>query len=137
MLIRNETNNNCEHFMSLLAKYNAGKRLNLTMRGGFTNRCLLSALSYNKDQIWQESSWKNIINQSPGTYFKRFLRKKERILKYRRSHKSNCRKQLFTVMANNNDYGSAALEADLCPEELQKECQRVIQNMQVRMNVLY
>jgi hypothetical protein len=47
MMFDNETNNRAELFMSLVAKYNAGKRLNLTMKGSFQSRCSLAAMQYN------------------------------------------------------------------------------------------
>ncbi|KAF2902309.1 hypothetical protein ILUMI_03877 [Ignelater luminosus] len=49
-LIDNETNNRAELFMSLLARFNMGKRLNLIQRDGFQIPSYLSALRYNVGQ---------------------------------------------------------------------------------------
>ncbi|KAJ8909537.1 hypothetical protein NQ315_002087 [Exocentrus adspersus] len=53
-LIDDETNNRAELFMSLLAKVNAGKRLNLTMKGSFQGRCQIVGLQYNKGPNWKQ-----------------------------------------------------------------------------------
>ncbi|KAF2889851.1 hypothetical protein ILUMI_16322, partial [Ignelater luminosus] len=61
-LIDNETNNRAELFMSLLARFNMGKRLNLIQRDGFQMRSYLSALRYNVDQSWHHKSWKQYFS---------------------------------------------------------------------------
>ncbi|CAH1107426.1 unnamed protein product [Psylliodes chrysocephalus] len=50
-LIKNETSNRAELFMSLLCKFNAGKRLNLTQKGSFETRAYLAALSSEVQRI--------------------------------------------------------------------------------------
>ncbi|KAF2889580.1 hypothetical protein ILUMI_16593, partial [Ignelater luminosus] len=54
-LIDNETNNRAELYMSILCKFNAGKRLNLTQRGSFETRANISGLT------------------SPGEHFKKYV----------------------------------------------------------------
>ena len=46
-LALNETNNPAELYMAILAKYNCGKRLNLTQRGSFVLSSHLAGLRYN------------------------------------------------------------------------------------------
>ncbi|XP_063238957.1 uncharacterized protein LOC134540255 [Bacillus rossius redtenbacheri] len=41
-LIKNKTSNAAEFYMSLLAKYNCGKRINLGQRGSFQRRCYVA-----------------------------------------------------------------------------------------------
>lgn len=124
LLIHNENNNKSVHFMSLLAKYNGGKRYNLTMRGSFNNRVNMSALTYNtRGPNWQYSSWKHLTKKSPGKVWKRYLRNKDYVLSYRRRYRSNACKKLFlpkvtsnnitTISEGNHDYGVYAIEPDM------------------------
>ncbi|KAJ8909802.1 hypothetical protein NQ315_015322 [Exocentrus adspersus] len=69
-LITNETNNAAELFMSFVAKYNAGKRLNLTQRGSFESRAHISGMQYNEGVNWQVDPWTQLMEESPGTNFK-------------------------------------------------------------------
>ena len=68
-LITNQNSNRAELFMSILAKFNAGKRLNLTNRGYFQRRCTLTALSYQRGYGWHTNPWKATSKRSPGRYF--------------------------------------------------------------------
>ncbi|CAH1375544.1 unnamed protein product, partial [Tenebrio molitor] len=52
MLIDNETNNRAELFMSILARFNMGKRLNLIQRDSFQIRSYLTGLRYNQGEEW-------------------------------------------------------------------------------------
>jgi hypothetical protein len=81
MMFDNETNNRAELFMSLVAKYNAGKRLNLTMKGSFQSRCSLAAMQYNQDPNWHLNSWRKIVKRSPSKRLKKFVGKKTGLLR--------------------------------------------------------
>ncbi|CAG9771313.1 unnamed protein product [Ceutorhynchus assimilis] len=74
-LIDNETNNRAEMFMSLLCKFNAGKRLNTIQKGSLQTRAYLSGLRYNKGADWQSSTWLDSRPTVPGTAFQSFVRK--------------------------------------------------------------
>ncbi|KAJ8914142.1 hypothetical protein NQ315_016220 [Exocentrus adspersus] len=76
-LIDNETNNRAELFMSILCKYNAGKRLNLIQRGSFQTRAHLAGLQYNEGVRWHENAWMKLMDTNPGTNFKNWIDKKE------------------------------------------------------------
>ncbi|KAF2890961.1 hypothetical protein ILUMI_15212 [Ignelater luminosus] len=76
-LIDNETNNRAELYMSILCKFNAGKRLNLTQRGSFETRANISGLRYNNGIGWQSDTWKQITSTSPGEHFKKYVTKED------------------------------------------------------------
>lgn len=75
-LVDNLTNNCAELFMSILCKYNAGKRLNLTQRGSFQDRSNIAALHYNLGVSWYTQPWKKAVLRSPGKNCKRYLKKR-------------------------------------------------------------
>lgn len=142
-LYNDDTNNRAELFMSLLAKYNAGKRLNLIMRGSFQTRCHLASLQYNKGPDWQGSVWKHIVKKSPGRTFTKMLRRKKYIRQYKsRYEKLKCRKSLFSTQCilrkgQNHDYGKNAEDAEWSEDDMRKECDRVIEKMQVYKYYLF
>lgn len=60
-----ETSNRAELFMSYVAKYNCGKRLNLTQRENFQRRSV-AALHYQNGRTWHIAPWKKLFGeQSP------------------------------------------------------------------------
>lgn len=77
-LIDDLTNNHAEMFMSLLCKYQSGKRLNLIQRGSFETRCYMAALQYNLGISWSTAPWENILDFNPGENLKKYLRQRDR-----------------------------------------------------------
>lgn len=135
MMFDNETNNRAELFMSLVAKYNAGKRLNLTMKGSFQTRCSLASMQYNQGPDWILNSWRKTVQGTPCKNLKTFVAKKRRITNYVRSQPS-CKRRLWKKSRTNNknnDYGVHALEPELDEDEFEKEKKRILTSMQVNV----
>lgn len=135
MMFDNETNNRAELFMSLVAKYNAGKRLNLTMKESFQTRSSLASMQYNQGPDWILNSWRKTVQRTPCKNLKSFVAKKRRITNYVRS-KPSCKKRLWKKSSKdkqNNDYGVHALEPELDADELEIEKKRILSNMQVNV----
>ncbi|CAH1114767.1 unnamed protein product [Psylliodes chrysocephalus] len=111
-LIGNETSNKAEMFMSLLAKYNAGKRLNLITRGSFETQANIAVLRYNKGINWHADSWRNITDTEEGENLKIFLK---RMVAKEQSRKQLVNKNISktesstgskqTKKSHNTDYG--------------------------------
>lgn len=114
LLADKETNNRAELFMSLLARFNMGKRLNLIQRDSFQLRSNLTGLKYNEGHMWHTNPWKKLFEVSPGRNLKKWMNsqekrvqkkranpyKKERILIKKRSvqKSSNLRKMIIVIM---------------------------------------
>ncbi|KAK9880363.1 hypothetical protein WA026_010248 [Henosepilachna vigintioctopunctata] len=77
MLIDNETNNRAELFMSILAKLNMGKRLNLIQRDGFSTRATLTGHSYNQRPLWHQTSWKKYFDRRLENNLKLYMKRRE------------------------------------------------------------
>lgn len=72
-----ETSNRAELlYMSLVAKYTSGKRLNLIQRDSFQRRCTVAGLQYQKGHMWPISPYKKFAGSSPGKYFKKTIAQK-------------------------------------------------------------
>ncbi|KAF2882228.1 hypothetical protein ILUMI_23951 [Ignelater luminosus] len=142
-LIDNETNNRAELYMSILCKFNAGKRLNLSQRGSFETRANILALRYNNGIGWQSETWKQITSTSPGKHFKKYVanlqhqeaNRKERNKTTRTGVK---RKLSFTdpcvsqpAQSSAPDYGPNAVEPTMSETGYNSEQQRILQNLQV------
>lgn len=145
-LIDNETNNRAEIFMAILARFNAGKRLNLTQRGSFETRSHLAGLRYNKGVEWHYDPWKDILSQSPGSHFKKYIeiQKQKGVYKVCRNLSDfNAKRNITTnkhttvtmrkrlLPIPNVDYGPKAMQAPLSDEEFKSECNRILKKLQV------
>uniref|UniRef100_A0A6P7FK81 Uncharacterized protein LOC114331126 n=1 Tax=Diabrotica virgifera virgifera TaxID=50390 RepID=A0A6P7FK81_DIAVI len=135
-LIDKETNNRAEMYMSILCKFNAGKRLNLSGRGSFRCRSAISGLRYNEGVEWQEKEWRSILKRSPGKYFKRNIKQNQRAVELKSKRKldfvSHYRKKRSRSIKNNTDYGPHALQPALTENEYQSEHSRILKAIQVQ-----
>ncbi|XP_031327537.1 uncharacterized protein LOC116166782 isoform X2 [Photinus pyralis] len=143
-LIDNETNNRAELYMSILCKFNAGKRLNLNQRGSFETRANLSGLRYNNGIGWQEESWKAITSSSPGEHFKNHigrLKHQEANRKVRQQNAGPVKRKLKldlpllkcrkTETQSAIDYGANATQHQKNEEEVNSEKLRILRSLQV------
>ena len=55
-LLHNETNNCAESFMAVMAKYNCGKRIDLTKKGSFQRRVHIAGLDQLQGQNWHRQA---------------------------------------------------------------------------------
>lgn len=133
-LIDNETNNRAELYMSILCKFNSGKRLNLTSRGSFQTRAVLSGLRYNQGPDWQTKVWKKCLGRSPGKNFKKLCQIK------RRNHETQARRKLLLGYKHtqkkrcpdvNTDYGKIAEQPALTSTEFESEKSRILNLLKV------
>lgn len=125
--------------MSFLAKFNAGKRLNLTQRGSFETRAHISGLKYNEGLKWQMDPWEHLMEDSPGKNFEKFLNERlhnqettatRRLELNEQGHKPTKRKNTGNVRPSKS-YGPNALQAPLSEAEFLSEKNRILKNMQV------
>lgn len=125
-----ETSNRAELYMSLVAKYSAGKRLNLVARDNFNRRCTVAALQYQKGHIWHRSPYKKCFDASPGRYFKKHMEDQ-----LRRHPKSKVRRRLHfganKKALTDSSYGEEAQDY-LCDEELRILCEQRLLNLKVK-----
>ncbi|KAJ8973884.1 hypothetical protein NQ317_019297 [Molorchus minor] len=137
-LITNETNNAAELFMSFLAKFNSAKRLNLTQRGSFESRAHISGIKYNEGIQWQATPWKQLMAESPGKNFKKYLSETlhnhETRVKRRQNFEAEnkpVKRRKRTTLKSLQSYGPHAIQAPLSKEELLSEKNRILRNMQI------
>lgn len=122
--------------MSILCKFNAGKRLNLASRGSFQCRSIMSGLRYNEGIEWQKSEWKNILNVSPGKNFTKFMEDNSRALNLKSKRKSTLDHMPGTtkkpkISEKNLDYGPHAVQPTLTEEEYESEKTRILKTLKV------
>ncbi|KAF2882481.1 hypothetical protein ILUMI_23706 [Ignelater luminosus] len=135
LLIDNETNNRAELFMSLLARFNMGKRLNLIQRDGFQMRSYLSALRYNVGQSWHHKSWKQYFKKSPSKILKTYMTQQEEKHRKRRNTirvKHSAVKRLkfdTTNKENNRDYGLNISEVFMTTDEIKDETNKLLEHL--------
>lgn len=135
LLIENETNNRAELFMSILARFNMGKRLNLIQRGSFQTRSYLTGLRYNKGPSWHTSPWKKHFKKSPGSYMKKYMAAQVNKLKRRIvMEQPKARKKLkfySSPKKTQTDYGPNIADITLSETELQAEVEHLIKTLEV------
>ncbi|XP_063227183.1 uncharacterized protein LOC134533624 [Bacillus rossius redtenbacheri] len=122
--------------MSLLAKYNAGKRINFTQRGSFKRRCTVAGMRFQKGHTWEISPFKKLTGRSPGMVHKKLTKKRvrqhvtitRRKLEYSETDKPVKRHKVFTPA--DEDYGPDSEE----PEDLnnvQRKCEEFLKTLSV------
>ncbi|CAG9771359.1 unnamed protein product [Ceutorhynchus assimilis] len=134
LLLDKETNNRAELFMSLLARFNMGKRLNLIQRDSFQMRSHITGLKYNYGYRWHEKPWKTVFNRSPGKQLKKFMSNQERANLKRKSNNENVplkKKKLKFTDEKTKEYGPNIAEVNLSENELKNE----IENLRLRLQV--
>ncbi|XP_063231011.1 uncharacterized protein LOC134535725 isoform X2 [Bacillus rossius redtenbacheri] len=135
-LIADKTSNQAEFYMSLLAKYNAGKRINFTQRGSFKRRCTVAGMRFQKGHTWEISPFKKLTGRSPGMVHKKLIKKRVRQhvtitrckLEYSETDKPVKRHKVFTPA--DEDYGPDSEE----PEDLnnvQRKCEEFLKTLSV------
>lgn len=141
LLINNETNNTAELFMSIMARFNMGKRLNLIQRDGFQIRAYLSGLRFNKGVLWHHKSWKKHFLTSPHSNLKRYMRCQSELLLQKRKRCANepkCKKRLKMTpqQPTSADYGPNIAYTDISKKDLQTEINILIEKLKVDLPVI-
>nr|XP_022904792.1 uncharacterized protein LOC111416906 isoform X2 [Onthophagus taurus] len=130
-LVAKETNNRAELYMSLLAKLNCGKRLNLTQRNSFQNRAYITGLRYNEGVSWQQRGLQASGYVSIGNYFMRHMHKMQLKRETRHVASPRKRKHREIVASKNSDYGVSAIQGTLSTAEIESESKRILLSLQV------
>ncbi|XP_063376826.1 uncharacterized protein LOC134664153 isoform X3 [Cydia fagiglandana] len=90
--LSNDTTNHVENFMSIISKFNCGKRLNLHTGGSYQRRVTVAGLSQVTGQTWHKSAWRKCTNSSPGKTFRKYIGQRQRTEARRKLYK---RRRLF------------------------------------------
>ncbi|KAB0790356.1 hypothetical protein PPYR_15279, partial [Photinus pyralis] len=137
LLIDRETNNRAELFMSVLARFNMGKRLNLIQRDSFQTRSFLTGLRYNEGSTWHTEPWKQCFKDSPGKNFQKYMEKEEKKATKRKSlaSTSTVRKRTkFTHEGSSSgpprDYGPDFASIEPRKDALDEEVRRLVQRLE-------
>lgn len=140
-LKENCTSNAAENYMSLVAKYNGGKRLNYSQRGSFQRRCDIAALRFQKGLAWEHSPFKRMAGKSPGSIHKTLTGRKLKRQSFARRKLCYQRrtKQKPDCSTNDGDveYGPSAdqvtniPDCDITADELEEKCELYISSLQV------
>ncbi|XP_049877293.1 uncharacterized protein LOC126374645 [Pectinophora gossypiella] len=123
--LSNETTNCAENFMSIVSKFNCGKRLNLHKGGSYQRRVYLAGLTQITGQRWHQRAWHRYLSRSPGLTFKKYIERKE---KSKARQQNRVRRRLYTVHTKpaqpDKNYGPDAQDVveTIEPEELKKNC---------------
>lgn len=144
-LLQNTTSNAAEYYMSLVAKFNSGKRINFTQRGSFQRRCHAAALRFQKGYSWESSPYKNLTGKSPGSAHKNVVRKRtrehqtasRRKLDYPENEPAKKKRKMWKPAPHDKDYGPGAEQVsdyeddDLSPQVLEKKCTEFLATLTV------
>lgn len=138
LLIEYETNNKAELFMSLLARFNMGKRLNLIQRDSFQTRSYITGLRYNKGSTWHASPWKTRFCTSPGKHLKRYMSintivasKRKNSAKPPESRKRLKFSEQKAQTCQQIDYGPNMAEIEMSETDLALHVDNLVQMLQV------
>lgn len=92
---------------------------------------MFSGLSLANGHKWHEAAWKKQTKQSPGTHFKKYIKRKERS---RIRHQSSTRKRLFTPKEKTHPdkhYGPEACDPiDIDEAQLKIQCEERLPEFQ-------
>ncbi|XP_060853394.1 uncharacterized protein LOC132931411 [Rhopalosiphum padi] len=77
-LIEDLDNNICEQFNSIINKYVGGKRINFSQSNNYSTRIKAAIISFNS-KAYLSTIHKKIMNFSPGTIGKKFMKNTDRI----------------------------------------------------------
>ncbi|KAJ8891656.1 hypothetical protein PR048_004184 [Dryococelus australis] len=109
------TLNSAEFYVSLLAKCNAGKSINLMQQGSFKRRCYVAGLQYSRGHSWELSPLKTLTGRSLGRthaiLIKRKMQHHEAVKRRRLDYPSNKQTKRHEVLAPPvQHYGPNVLE---------------------------
>lgn len=122
-LVFNTTTNIAENFMSLVAKFTGGKRVNYTKTGSYQRRVLGATQVHSRGQSWHLSPWKKLSGKSPGEFFKKNLTRRIAMTTLNSKYKKQ-KKIRFKVSGGDKstvnhdfDYGPDAAGLDMTKED--------------------
>jgi len=131
-LVYNTPTNIAENFMSLVAKFTGGKRVNYTKTGSYERRVLGAAQVHSRGPSWHLSPWKKLTGKSPGKLFKRNVSKRIAMSKYKKQKTFRCRVNNDKSTVNNDfDYGPDAAGLDMTEEDFNLNVSKKLEELKI------
>ncbi|KAI5645811.1 yqaJ-like viral recombinase domain-containing protein [Phthorimaea operculella] len=131
--LTNATTNIAENFMSVINKFNCGKRINLCKGGSYQRRVQIAGLYQTAGYRWHTAAWRKSSPQSPGKHFLTYITRKE---KCRIRQKAYTHKRLFIPKSKqpqpDEHYGPSAMDPadEMDATELKRRCLEKLQEFQ-------
>lgn len=127
-LIEDVDTNVVERFNSIVAKFVGGKRINFSLRRGYSARCSAAVVSFNNPHP-NHTLQKKILGKSPRSILKSI--EERRLVKRKRNldnpHKKN--RSFKKDRKVQHDYGAQSSAPDMPPEELERAKELFLQNL--------
>ncbi|XP_044759630.1 uncharacterized protein LOC123317261 [Coccinella septempunctata] len=114
-LIYNETTNQAERYMALVAKCTGGKRVNFSGSVSYTVRAYGAALSHAAGPAWHLHTWRGPLGVNTE---KTFLRRRKIHERRREKLLSTSRKRKTLSNGPDSNYGPDAAQPDITEEEM-------------------
>jgi len=135
-LVFNTTTNIAENFMSLVAKFNGGKRVNFTKTGSYQRRILGATQVHSRGQSWHLSPWKKLAGKSPGKFFKKNVSRRIAMSTLKSKHKKQntfrCRISRDKISVNHDfDYGPDAAGLDMTEEDFKMNFSKKLEELRI------
>ncbi|XP_074028816.1 uncharacterized protein [Leptinotarsa decemlineata] len=114
----NHTTNQAERYMSLVAKFSGGKRVNYTKNVSFSARAHGAALSHLAGPSWHTKIWKTATKKNPESIMQRVFLKRQKKLLAQRENCSKRKRPKKGISGPDIHYGPEAAQPDIPEEEL-------------------
>lgn len=134
-LIFDVDSNSVEQFNSVVAKFVGGKRINYSLNKSYNARCSAAVVSFNCNRP-HYALHKTLTNKSPGKTTKllelrRIKHNKQNLLRRKLRDKCSKRNERNILQQNSSaDYGENCQKPDLSIEDLEKEKEDFLKNLQ-------
>lgn len=137
-LIINVNTNCAEAYNACVAKFIGGKRINFACRGSYKTRCEAAVTSYNTKGELHRYVHKAMVEESPGSYTKKFVRKRKEGISNRKrkldftSAENQKKRRVSSLEAGpDKDYGPEAQKPDMTPEEYIRHKERFLKELKL------
>lgn len=139
-LIYNTTTNIrvAENFMSLVATFTGGKRVNYTKTGSYQRRVLGATQVHSRGPSWHLSSWKKLTGKSQGQLFKKKCIKaychhvSTLKLKYKKQNNFRCKVSRDKSSVNHDfDYGPDAAVLDMTEDDFKLNANKKLAELKI------
>jgi hypothetical protein len=135
-LIYNQTSNICESFMSLVAKYLGGKRINVSQKYGYNIRVLSALFAFDKGSFWLTEIFKLVRSDIIPLQWSLRSEEVKKLRERSKAYKKNARLQPKPARKaqlddGQNDYGMHANDADMSEQELKQLVSSLRASLQV------
>lgn len=135
-LVYNTTTNIAENFMSLVAKFTGGKRVNYTKAGSYQRRVFGATQVHSRGPSWHLSPWKKLTGKSPGKLFQKNVSRRVAIStlksKYKKQKNNRCRISRDKSSVNHDfDYGPDTVELDMTEEDFKLNVNKKLEELKI------